>query len=255
VSAAFLLALLTTESGVPGGTAAQPDDEFTVVSYNVQNGFSRDNEWDLDATAQTIESLEPDVVLLQETGRGWFAMGWADQAWWLSQRLDMTLAFGPASRDDLWGNAILSRTPLFDVDIRKFSSTENLNRSVVSATVPVEGGELWVASTHLDNPGDAEEVRMDQTVQLLEHWNGAEPAVLGGDFNATPDTDVIAAITAAGFVDTSAAADNEETTSENGRKIDYIFITPDLETISVSIPDIWTSDHRPIAATVRFARE
>jgi endonuclease/exonuclease/phosphatase family metal-dependent hydrolase len=246
------MALLATELEIPGGTAAQLDRELTVVSYNIQNGFSRDNDWDLDATARTIEGLEPDVVLLQETGRGWFAMGWADQAWWLSQRLDMVMAFGPASSDDLWGNAILSRTPLFDVDVRKFSSSENLNRSVVSAIVPVEGGELWVASTHLDNPGDAEEVRMDQTTQLLEHWAGAEPAIIGGDFNATPDTDVVSTITGAGFFDTSAVVDNDETTSENGRKIDYIFVTPDLETLSLSIPDVWTSDHRPIAATVQL---
>jgi endonuclease/exonuclease/phosphatase family metal-dependent hydrolase len=252
VSVAFLMALLATELEIPGGTAAQLDRELTVVSYNIQNGFSRDNDWDLDATARTIEGLEPDVVLLQETGRGWFAMGWADQAWWLSQRLDMVMAFGPASSDDLWGNAILSRTPLFDVDVRKFSSSENLNRSVVSAIVPVEGGELWVASTHLDNPGDAEEVRMDQTTQLLEHWAGAEPAIIGGDFNATPDTDVVSTITGAGFFDTSAVVDNDETTSENGRKIDYIFVTPDLETLSLSIPDVWTSDHRPIAATVQL---
>ncbi|CAN5863357.1 hypothetical protein BH20CHL4_BH20CHL4_07800 [soil metagenome] len=252
VTAAFILALLTAQTSIPGSATAQLDREFTVVTYNIQNGFSRDNIWDLEATARTIESLEPDIVLLQETGRGWFAMGWADQAWWLSQRLDMVMAFGPASGDDLWGNTILSRTPLSEVSVLKYDSTENLNRSVVSALVPVDGGELWVANTHLDNPGDAGEVRMEQATQLLEAWDGVRPAIIAGDFNATPDTDVVAAINGAGFADTSAAAGNDDATSENGHKIDYVFITPDLGIVTVTVPDGWTSDHRPIVVTVRL---
>ena len=122
-------------------------DEITVVTYNIQNGFSADNVWDLEATARTIESLEPDIVLLQETGRGWFAMGWADQVWWLSNRLEMDFVFGPASLDDLWGNAILSAAPLLDSSVLKYTASQNLHRSVVSAEIPVPGGTL-VGSFH-----------------------------------------------------------------------------------------------------------
>ena len=160
----------------------------------------------------------------------------------------MELAFGPASADDLWGNAILSRAPLLETEVFKYSSTQNLRRGVVSATIPVAEGELWVAGTHLDNPSDAAQVRVDQVMQLLGVWNGAVPAAIGGDFNMTPEEDAIAMIESAGLVDAALAAGNPATTSESGQRIDYVFVTPDVEPISVTVPDVWTSDHRPVAA-------
>lgn len=35
-------------------------------------------------------------------------------------------------------------------------------------------------------------------------------------------------------------------------KIDYIFVTPDIEIISADIPDIVASDHRPHIAEIEF---
>ena len=251
----FLAALVAAGQGSDGSEPAALQRDVIVVTYNIQNGFSRDNRWDLEATAATIESLKPDVVMLQEVGRGWFALGWADQAGWLSERLDMELAFGPASADGLWGNAILSKAPLLDTEVVKYSSTQNLRRSVVTATVPVGDGEFWVASTHLDNPSDAAQVRIDQVTQLLSVWDGADPAVIVGDFNMTPDEDGIAIIKSAGFVDAASASGSLDATSESGKRIDYVFVTRGVETIAVSVPDVWTSDHRPVSATLRLNDE
>jgi endonuclease/exonuclease/phosphatase family metal-dependent hydrolase len=252
VAGAFLIALLASRSDPAGGTAGLLDRQFTVVTYNIQNGFSRDNVWDLEATARTIEGLEPDIVLLQESGRGWFALGWADQVWWLSQRLDMEFAFGAASHDDLWGNAILSSASLIAPETLKYASSQNLHRSVVSARIPIDGGELWVASTHLDNPTGAGAIRLEQTEQLLQFWDGQQPAVIGGDFNAQPDSDVVATITGEGLVDTAAAAGDPQTTSESGNRIDYVFATPELQVASAEAPDVWTSDHRPLRVVLEL---
>lgn len=251
----FVVALVVAGGGSQRSEPVALEADLTVVTYNIQNGFSRENRWDLEAIATTIEGLKPDVVLLQEVGRGWFALGWADQAGWLSDRLDMEMAFGAASGDDLWGNAILSTAPLLEAEVVKYSSTQNLRRGLVSATLPFAGGEAWVASTHLDNPSDAGQVRIDQVTQLLGVWDGVTPAVIGGDFNMTPGEDAIALIESAGFAAASSATGNTDGTSESGKKIDYVFVTPDVETISVLVPDIWTSDHRPVAADLRLRLE
>ncbi len=224
--------------------------EITVMTYNIQLGFSRDNYWSLEETARTIEAEDPDVVILQEVSRGWVIASGVDQVQWLSQRLDMPVAFGGVSHDGLWGNAILTRAPILSESETSFTTTVNLRRGMVAVQVATQAGELWVFATHLDNPDDAGEVRMQQVQELLETWNGRTPAILAGDFNATPDSDVLAALTQAGFVDTGASLGPDAFTSEDGRRIDYVMVAGPITTREVRIPDVWTSDHKPVVAEV-----
>jgi endonuclease/exonuclease/phosphatase (EEP) superfamily protein YafD len=52
----------------------------------------------------------------------------------------------------------------------------------------------------------------------------------------------------AGFVDSGDGV--TETTSEDERRIDYIWITPDLQANAYTVPDVWVSDHRPVVVEV-----
>jgi endonuclease/exonuclease/phosphatase family metal-dependent hydrolase len=219
--------------------------ELTVMTYNLQTGFSRDNVWDLEAQAKVIESYDPDVVILQETSRGWVITSAVDQVRWLSNRLDMNMVWGPSANDDLWGVAILTKGKVLASDMRMFDATNNLRRGVLGAVVPIEGGQLWLYATHLDNPEDAENVRLAQAAQLLEVADGS-PAIAGGDFNATPETETIGAMLAAGFVDTGAGPNRP--TSEDDRRIDYIFARGSFRVVEAITPDVWVSDHRPFIA-------
>jgi endonuclease/exonuclease/phosphatase family metal-dependent hydrolase len=221
----------------------------TVMTYNIQTGFSRDNVWDLEATARVIEDQQPDVVILQEISRGWVITSGVDQAQWLSRRLNMNLAWGPSSNDGLWGVAILSKGKILASQMSIYSSTENLRRGLLGTAIQTDnGGTLYVYATHLDNPSDAGNVRMEQVDQLIALTNGQVPAIVGGDFNATPDSDVVAAMTAADFVDTGTALPPDTPTSEDGSRIDYIFIRGAITADSVTVPDTWASDHRPLVA-------
>lgn len=225
---------------------------LTVMTYNVQTGFSRDNEWSLERTARVIEAQNPDVVLLQEVSRGWMVTSGVDEARWLSRRLDMNLAWGPSSRDGLWGVAILSKGRIITAEMYRYTSTENLRRGVLGAAIDAEAGPLYVYSTHLDNPSDAAEVRLKQTQELLAVTNGKSPAITGGDFNATPDSDVHAAMLAAGYVDAGAALPPEATTSEGGHRIDYLYLRGPFTVTSATVPDAWVSDHRPFVAVIQL---
>jgi endonuclease/exonuclease/phosphatase family metal-dependent hydrolase len=259
VVAAMLLLALGLVANRDAWAEVDRDDvlgaELTVMTYNIQSGFSRDNIWDLEATAQTIEAYQPDIVLLQEVSRGWIITSGVDEARWLSNRLDMNLVWGPSSQDGLWGLAILSRGDVLGSEMRIFDNTDNLRRGVQGAGIATDAaasGAYYVFNTHLDDPTEGGAVRFQQVTSLLTTIAEADPAILGGDFNAPPDSDVIAAILNADFVDTGANLPPELSTREDARRIDYVFVRGSFEVVEIITPDVWTSDHRPVVVKLRY---
>jgi len=224
---------------------------LTIMTFNIQEGFSNENYWSLEETARTIEAYDPDIVVLQETTRGWLVMSSVDEVRWLADRLEMDFAYGGNSHDGLWGNAILSRFPIVSSDAVVYSTTKNLERGAVAIEVATTGGNLLVIDTHLDNLRDGTAVRLEQIEELLAFWDGVTPAIVAGDFNADPGSPEWQALTDAGFVD--AAGDDPTTTSEDERRIDYVFVTPDLVVDDYMVPDVWTSDHRPVVVELSAA--
>jgi len=220
--------------------------EITVMTYNIQTGFSRENIWSLERTAQTIEAQSPDIVILQEVSRGWMITSGVDQARWLSHRLDMNLAWGPTSDDDLWGVAILSKAKVLNDELRIYDTTGNLRRGVLGAAIKTEDDPLFVYATHLDNPKGAGDIRLEQVTQLVETVAEASPAIIGGDFNATPDSDTIGTVLNAGFTDTGDLLPPGTTTSEDNLRIDYIFVRGPVTVLETQVIETWTSDHRPV---------
>lgn len=217
---------------------------LTVMTFNIQEGFSNENIWSLEETARVIERHDPDIAVLQEITRGWLVMSSADQVRWLAERLGMDYAYAGNSHDGLWGNAILSKLPILSTDSVTFSTTDNLRRSALAIEVDTADGPLLVIDTHLDNPREATDVRLQQIEELIEFWGGTAPAIIAGDFNADPGSVEWQAMIDAGLVDTGEGT--TETTSEDERRIDYIFVTPDLPLSGYNVPDIWVSDHRPV---------
>ena len=226
--------------------------EITVMTYNIQTGFSRENIWSLERTAQTIEAESPDIVILQEVSRGWLITSGVDQARWLSHRLDMNLAWGPTSGDDLWGVAILSRGEIVGADLRIYDTTGNLRRGVLGTAIKTDGDPLFVYATHLDNPKGAGEIRLEQVTQLVETVAEASPAIIGGDFNATPESDTIGTVLNAGFTDTGDLLPPGATTSEDNFRIDYIFVRGPVTVLETHVIETWTSDHRPVVSRLKF---
>lgn len=224
--------------------------ELTVMVYNIQSGFASDKRWDLGEIARVIQEQDPDIVVLNEVSRGWLATTGNDQLPWLSRELAMPYVWGPASDDDLWGNAVLSRLPIDVSEVKKFASTDNLKRSATGVLVDVNGTELWVFGTHLDNPAEAGEARMEQVTELLDFWDSRVPAVVMGDFNAEPDDDVIAALLEQGFEDPGAGLGADATTSSDDRRIDYIFTSSGIEVRDIWIPNVTASDHKPVVARI-----
>jgi endonuclease/exonuclease/phosphatase (EEP) superfamily protein YafD len=65
-----------------------------------------------------------------------------------------------------------------------------------------------------------------------------------------PTDDVIMRVVSAGFVDQGATQVPEATTSQDGRRIDYVFTAGDLSLVELRTPAVTASDHRPVIATL-----
>ena len=87
------------------------------MTYNIHSGMGIDGANGLERIADNIEASGADVVGFQELSRGWILDGSVEMLGWMSHRLDMPyMAFVPTVDDPLWGNAILSKYPLDNVE-------------------------------------------------------------------------------------------------------------------------------------------
>ncbi len=247
LAVAPLIALAETSPLSTGSS----DGTITVMSYNIQSGFSKDNHWDLEATAGVIAESGSDIVVLQEVSRGWLVTTGNEQLRWLSDRLDLAYAWGGASRDDLWGNAVLSRYPIVSSNVVKYDTSQNLRRSALVVTLDIGQDTLiQVIATHLDNPAGAGTARSEQVDQLVEIIDLNRPTIVAGDFNMTPDDPLVGSILATGLLDAGLVAGAVDATSEDGRRIDYIFVSNDFGIVEGEVIDSDASDHRPIVVTL-----
>jgi endonuclease/exonuclease/phosphatase family metal-dependent hydrolase len=244
VTAYQLLTFEQAEAG-PAGSG-----EITVMTYNIQNGFNLDNQFDLETIAQVIEDEDPDVVAIQEISRGWLTTSDFDQVNWLSNRLDMPYVYGANSDDGLWGNAVFSRLPILETDTTQYSETQNLKRGAVEVAIETEHGPVWIYGTHLDNPSDAVEARFSQGRELIEFRDGKTPAVVLGDFNAQPDDSLMAEFSAVGLRDIGEVLPEGAVTRYTSGRIDYILATDDLDVIDIYITESQASDHLPVTAVL-----
>ena len=180
-----VIALLTWHE--PIATAGQ--FPVRVMSYNLHSGFDVQGRMDLEAIAQTIESEQADVIALQEVSRGWVIDTSADMVTWLSQRLNMPYVWGPTA-DALWGNAILSRYPIEQVQLHAMPNNDLIRpaRGFIDATLNIGGQPLHIIATHLHHVDIDGTLRVPQVQAILDAWAQQPRAIVLGDLNALPDS-------------------------------------------------------------------
>jgi endonuclease/exonuclease/phosphatase family metal-dependent hydrolase len=235
-------------------------ESFRLVNYNVHLAVNTDGQLDPEATARTIEALRPDVLVLQEAGRGWPVNGTMDVAEWLSRRLDMPFVYQPAA-DGQFGNAVLSRLPIRSLQggFLPFGDGPQ-RRSYLRAEIDVGSGRtVSIFAVHLQHQEGKTSTRNSQIRRLLEVWGGAPATVITGDMNTQPDEANLALFLDAGLlsVQDEAGLGHLPTASRptvRGDRVDYMFVTEDLGFADVSVPFSGASDHLPIAATILVGR-
>lgn len=203
---------------------------------------------------RSIESFDADIVLCQEV---FCDKEHGDQAILIGDQLGYDVAASRRADGTRmpFGNAILSRIPILEQTsiLLTNASGEPGHRSAVAALVDGSLGPQWVVTTHLDWRYDGSSLRQRQ-LQTIVEWvidlagdpsDEQLPVVLGGDFNAVPESDEIRRLTGLStpyrdgivFTDAWAAVgdgDGHTWTRENDhspdaqwprRRLDYIFVS------------------------------
>jgi endonuclease/exonuclease/phosphatase family metal-dependent hydrolase len=260
IGVALLLAPAAFWASTPASPpASRPAPPLRVMSYNLHFGYDVEGWSDLEATARAIEAGGADVVGLQEVSRGWYLNGSTDMLAWLQRRLRMPYARFAGAADAIWGNAILSRYPIAGAGAVPLPREGvPLARNYLWADVDLGGDRLRLVVTHLhhvEGP-DGTRVRLAQIPRLLQGVAGRPATVLLGDFNAEPGSREIALLREAGLTDAfqvaGGGAGDEPTYSSDRpeRRIDYLWLSPDLRASDFRATTATASDHRGVMVTV-----
>ena len=167
-----------------------------------------------------------------------------DDGLWLARRLGMQEVYGPAL-EELSGIALLTRFPIAESGARLLTSQLE-QTSIVHARVrvgnrPLDAYGVWM--------GLEPEERARQLDDVLDIIGAATPAVLGGDFNSTPDSPVYARLRAAGFEDPFVAGGFDaaftDPALEPVARIDFVWARG-LGVRDAQVLDSLASDHRMV---------
>ena len=254
---------------VPALTARQPPSAgpVTIASLNIAG-----ESLIVDAIADWSRQRAVDVLFLQEVG-GDDEDGQSVAAA-LGQRMGFASAYSPArpyaDSGNAQGLAIVSRFPLTDVAVRPLPYNQLRFRArcriAVAATVVTPAGPIRLANAHLDTRinKDRRIAQVESVVAALNGFNG--PRVVGGDFN-TNDFAWINSTWPIPFAQRQAKAVQEHMSAAGfltpfletrgtypvmgiALKLDWLFLSPDLEASGAGVDDVPLTDHRGIWTTV-----
>lgn len=242
-----------------------PEDRpVRVMTYNIHSAYDVSGRFDIEAIARVIEDSDASIVGLQEVPRGRLISGVTDELTLLAQRLGFVHIAFFGTTDPTWGNAVLSRFPIIEVEKTYLPRAGTpLRRGYLGTTLALGDETLLFISTHLqhindssvhdeDPEADLYPVHHQQIETILSSWGGVEPAVMVGDFNARPGWEQVAELLDGGWVDSWAEVGQGDGFTSNAvdpqHRIDYIFHTPDVEAVDIGVIQSQASDHFAVAA-------
>jgi len=227
-----------------------PPSAVTVMTYNIQQGYSEAGERNFDGQLALMRDANADIIGLEETDDARISGGNADVARYMAYHLNMYAYYGPTTPAGTFGIALLSRYPIRSPRTW-FLYSKGEQVAVIEATVQVGGHLLRVFVTHLGNGGP-----MIQQAQFLRLVDRQSSLVALGDFNFRPDTSQYNMTTRV-LVDTWTA---RWRTWEDARgvrptnKIDHIFVSPDMKVLDARYILSPASDHPVVTATIAWNR-
>jgi len=178
-------------------TTCVPQDRvqpLTVVTFNIHSARAPDGRVAVATIADELAAWHPDVVLLQEVDRGRAWSGRVDMPAVIAGRLHMSWAFGAnvvRSATNQYGTAVLSRFPItswHNTLLPAPSATQQ--RGLLHAVLDVDGTELSVYDTHLENTSrTARDQQIRSIMPILR--SDSRPKLFGGDLNSVPGSQVV----------------------------------------------------------------
>ena len=230
-----------------------------VMSFNTQHCKNFiEQKIDYQIMADTIKRCGAQIVGLNEMYDKGTEPQYEPQTQFLSELTGLPYFYFAKAievRDNNpYGNGFLSQFPILHAEtilipdpVVKDPNRRYETRCILKAKL--EGG-MTVLVTHFGlNP----EEQQNAVQTVLEHLE-EEKCILMGDFNVRPDNELLKPIQArmkdtADLFETPLLSFRSDTPD---RKIDYIFVSRDIEVIAADIPAIVASDHRPHTADLKI---
>ena len=229
-----------------------------IMTFNTQHCENYiTKKIDFEAMAKVITDFDADFAGLNEMRGEGPVSGYTAQTEKLSELTKMPYYFFSEAimvgGTSPYGNGFLSKIPILkaekimipDPEVRDNNFYET--RCIIKVTL--EGG-ITVLVTHFGLNQTEKENAVKTVLENLED----EKCILMGDFNVTPDDALLKPIKEKmkDVTETfetplySWPSDNSE------KKIEYIFVSRDVEVVSADIPKVIASDHRPHTAEIEF---
>ena len=230
-----------------------------IMTFNTQHCLNFiERKIDFNIMAKAIIDCDADIIGLNEMRNAGADSAYEDQVGALSELTGIKYKyFAEAIKvkgENPYGNGILSKIPFAQVETIKIPDPprdENYHRyesrSVLKAKL--ENG-LTVLITHFGLHPDEQINAVDTILEHLED----EKCILMGDFNVKPDNSVLVPIRER-MIDTTNYFNGQLLSFPSDvptTKIDYIFVSRDIEVVDADIPAIIASDHRPHIATINL---
>lgn len=233
--------------------------KIRVMSYNVLHcEVYKQDRIDFDAFAKLILDSNADVIGLNEMRGLGVREDYQAQAEILAEKTGFYYYFAKAidvGGKNPYGNALLSRYPIKNAQTVKIPDPPIRiggrfeTRCLLKAELDVGEG-LTVLVTHFGLNASEQKNAVKTVVQNL----GAEKLVLMGDFNVTPENEVLLPIRekCKDAADLFSEPLGSYPSNAPTEKIDYIFTSPAVEILSADIPAWVLSDHRPHIADIEI---
>lgn len=256
--------------GVANPDKSNPDPAtIRVLCYNIHWALGTDGKYDIARIARVIKESGADLVALQEVDVGVKRSGQIHEVQLLEEMTGLDSRFGPTQhyQGGLFGNAVLSRFPILDVEIHPLPYSESdENRTtyprgciVVTVQGP-DGKPLRIVSTHFQHNVHEDRVAEAEAInELLASGEGEKiRTILAGDMNARPDEEPIRILLEAWENATDDPPSPTAPAVNPRSRIDYIFYRPGGKfkvTRASVIDESVASDHRPVFAEFELKGE
>lgn len=215
-----------------------------------------DGQFDLKRTAHVLTALNPDIVLLQEVDWRRPQTRMSRQPAFLARMLNMDYAYGAVKhyRPGSYGNAVLSRYPIVDYK-NHILPGEDGGRCCLEAEIGTSLSNITVFCLHLGLKS-AERYQHLQDIILPRVRAISSPVLLGGDFNARPESTEISLVKDClqdSFQANCGECIDTFPSDQPRARIDYIFLNNRWELNDCKIiPHTLASDHLPLICKVTF---
>ncbi len=224
-----------------------PKKEIKIISYNIHSGLNKDMFPTLFDIIDFLRISDSDIICLQEVNES------AKSGFQVSsfkEELKMYSHFGAnvVNYGSNYGLVTYSKYPIKSENHIYLSSGNREQRGMLHTEINIDGRKLNIINVHLGLGKEEREIQIKELIDFIDKIDD-EPYIVAGDFN---DGDIKISEDVLKDVAKELDKSNMLTFATGLDRIDYIFVSPDIEVLEYEVLIKNMSDHYPIIAKIRI---